>query len=90
MGGAVLYLFGGEGGVFGALSPPSLPPLQRFDVGHRLQITGLWQNEGSLYTTSTDRTMRVRDPPHNTPHHALGLGGGLRCVGSTWCSPPPQ
>ncbi|KAG8441427.1 hypothetical protein GDO86_006969 [Hymenochirus boettgeri] len=47
----LVHVYGRQGGTF--------QHLQWFDVGHSSQVTGIWHSAGALYTTSTDKTMKV-------------------------------
>lgn len=80
----LLHVFANRNGCFQLI--------RSFDVGHSFPITGIQYSVGALYTTSTDKTIRVHvptDPPRTicTRRHDNGLNrvcaeGNLVVAGS--------
>lgn len=52
---------GDNGGMLHSFSMQAgtLKPLSQFDVGHTALVTGIHRSAGSLYTGSSDRTVKV-------------------------------
>ncbi|XP_071383965.1 F-box/WD repeat-containing protein 9 [Centroberyx affinis] len=68
----MLHTFSMQAGVLQSLS--------QFDVGHTSLVTGIHRSPGSLYTCSSDRTVKVHipcAPPRTlcTLHHEAGVNG---------------
>ncbi|XP_071330012.1 F-box/WD repeat-containing protein 9 [Trachinotus anak] len=58
----------------------TLKPLSQFDVGHTALVTGIHRSPGTLYTCSSDRTVKVHvpcAPPRTlcTLQHQAGVNG---------------
>lgn len=68
----MLHAFSMQSGTFKALS--------QFDVGHTAMVTGIHRSPGSLYTCSSDKTVKVHipcSPPKTlcTLQHQVGVNG---------------
>ncbi|XP_030591972.1 F-box/WD repeat-containing protein 9 [Archocentrus centrarchus] len=70
----------------------TLKPLSQFDVGHTALITGVHRSPGSLYTCSSDRTVKVHIPcapprtlctlNYQAGVHGLSVEAGVLAVAS--------
>ncbi|XP_015240400.1 PREDICTED: F-box/WD repeat-containing protein 9 [Cyprinodon variegatus] len=70
----------------------TLKPLSQFDVGHTALVTGIHRTQGSLYTCSTDKTLKIHIPSgppktlctlcHPSVVHGLSVEAGVLALAS--------